>query len=453
MGRVYQADHSILDCQVAIKVLHSEFCDNETILQRFIDEARMLAILKSPHTVRVIDAEVSGSHAFLVMEYVDGTHLGKYLDRYGNYDVPTLLNLGRQVALALAEAHEHGIVHRDIKPENILLTRDDEGDLMAKVADFGIAKRTQIDQTRTTLTGAVLGTPCYMAPEQYFTPGQVDQRADIFALGVLIYEMCSGKLPFIGDDINQIMLSVTNSAVVPLHEINAAVPIEVSRLVSACLSYDRNIRLGSAQVVADRLQTIIEAIHPLSNRRPRLATANTEIGDSRAPAVITIAHGEKSKSHHGWTSGLMAALAIAGVVLTAQANPQLSEKAETWRIQGAQELNLALTPDTIEAPALSLAPRSIQAYQPSLSSEVVAPADVELLDLDESLVYGGHHELRSTDQLRSTTDASQPTDAVQRSSARAPSHEDLSTGALTTGIKSALGEPQVALAVLDPMAP
>lgn len=463
MGRVYQADHSLLDCSVAIKVLHSEYCDNETILQRFIDEARMLAILKSPHTVRVLDAEISGSHAFLVMEYVDGTHLGKYIDRYGYYDLPTLLDLARQVALALAEAHEHGIVHRDIKPDNILLTRDDSGDLLAKVADFGVAKRRHIDQTRTTLNGAVLGTPCYMAPEQYYTPGEVDPRADIFALGVLIYEMCSGSLPFVGDDINQIMLSVTTSQPIPLHQLNPTVPIEVSRLVSACLEPDREKRLKSAQIVADRLKTVLDVIQPTSMRRPRLATANTELGDSRAPAVLTLPLVEKKARSGSWLIGLPAAAAVAAALFSLQGNVQLPQAAQDLKAQGAQKLNLALTPDTLSLSQPSLEPRQIAFYHVAPLSEVVAPADVELLEVDESgysdpfkpatRQYNPNNTVREAPQRSVIKAQDQSEFKVEQASTGSLSNGSLSNGTFSKGNRATASEPQIALAALDPIEP
>jgi predicted Ser/Thr protein kinase len=190
MGVVWKARQIQLDRPVAIKLLRPELAADPSFAERFAREARALAKLQHPGIVAVHDyGEVLGLY-YLVMEYVEGTDLRTLLER--GVDAEQALAIVPQLCDALQYAHEEGVVHRDIKPENILV--DLRG--RVRIADFGLAKlRTTDNSVRATSSGRVLGTPHYMAPEQIDRPGEVDHRADIFALGVVIYEMLTGKLP------------------------------------------------------------------------------------------------------------------------------------------------------------------------------------------------------------------------------------------------------------------
>ena len=193
MGAVYKARQPKLDRFVALKILSRDLAGDPSFAERFDREARVLARLKHPNIVTVFDSGMAGPFAYLMMEFVDGVNLRQAM-RAGRFTPPEALTLVQDICSALKFAHEKGILHRDIKPENILI--DSSGQV--KIADFGIAKLTGEDgKDLLTLTqrGFVLGSPHYMAPEQLESPGDVDQRADIYSLGVVLYELLTGELP------------------------------------------------------------------------------------------------------------------------------------------------------------------------------------------------------------------------------------------------------------------
>lgn len=193
MGAVYKARQPKLDRLVALKILSHDLAEDPAFAERFDREARLLARLSHPNIVAIYDSGTAGPYAFLMMEYVDGVNLRQAM-RTGGFTPAEALGLVQEICAALKFAHEEGILHRDIKPENVLL--DSRGQV--KIADFGIAKlvgQDTPDELTLTRKGAALGSPHYMAPEQFETPGDVDQRADIYSLGVVLYEMLTGELP------------------------------------------------------------------------------------------------------------------------------------------------------------------------------------------------------------------------------------------------------------------
>lgn len=193
MGAVYKARQLKLDRVVALKILSHDLGEDPSFVERFNREGRVLARLSHPNIVTVFDTGTAGPYAFLLMEFVDGVNLRQAMQA-GGFTPAEALNLVQDVCAALNFAHEKGILHRDIKPENVLI--DSSGQV--KIADFGIAKILGVDdQNDVTLTnaGSILGSPQYMAPEQIESPGDVDQRADIYSLGVVLYEMLTGELP------------------------------------------------------------------------------------------------------------------------------------------------------------------------------------------------------------------------------------------------------------------
>ncbi|HIK94143.1 MAG TPA: serine/threonine protein kinase [Planctomycetes bacterium] len=192
MGVVYQARQKQLDRFVAVKLVRPDLCDDPTFSERFTREARAMARLSHPAIINVFDFGQREQFYFFIMEFVDGTNLRQLMQSEG-LDATQALAVVPQICEALQYAHDEGIVHRDIKPENILV--DTKGRI--KIADFGLAKLINPEATDFTLTGAkqVMGTPHYMAPEQLERPLEVDHRADIYSLGVVIYEMLTGELP------------------------------------------------------------------------------------------------------------------------------------------------------------------------------------------------------------------------------------------------------------------
>lgn len=193
MGSVYKVRQPQLDRTVALKILSHELAQEPAFVERFNREARMLARLSHPNIVAIFDFGTAGPFCYLLMEYVDGVNLRQAM-RTGGFKPAEALALVQEVCAALQFAHEEGILHRDIKPENVLI--DSKG--RVKIADFGIAKLMGAgapSDVTLTLQGSILGSPHYMAPEQIETPGDVDQRADIYSLGVVLYEMLTGELP------------------------------------------------------------------------------------------------------------------------------------------------------------------------------------------------------------------------------------------------------------------
>ena len=215
MGAVYLAEHVLLGRPAAIKILLRELSHRQDLVARFFNEARAATAVKHPGIVEVYDY---GNHtdgsAFIVMEYLDGESLSARLRRTGGLSEGRAIALCRQIAGALGAAHAKGIVHRDLKPDNIFIVRDPDiadGE-RAKILDFGIAKLTSADQPSAgqkvgmTRTGMVMGTPAYMSPEQCKGAGLVDHRADLYALGCILFEMVCGRTPYVGDGIGELMV-------------------------------------------------------------------------------------------------------------------------------------------------------------------------------------------------------------------------------------------------------
>jgi serine/threonine-protein kinase len=197
MGSVYRGERIQLGRAVAIKVMHEALPDELSSRQRFEREAKLMAMLEHPHCVSVIDFGVHEDKPFLVMELVRGTSLGEILDKERRLDIPRAANMVKQLLSGLGHAHELGIIHRDIKPANIMVTSQTGLGEQVRILDFGLARLTE-GSTKLT-TGIVVGTPNYMAPEQC-KGGDLDGRTDLYACGVVMFEMLAGRKPFVADD-------------------------------------------------------------------------------------------------------------------------------------------------------------------------------------------------------------------------------------------------------------
>jgi eukaryotic-like serine/threonine-protein kinase len=192
MSSVFKARDRLLERDVALKILHEHYVTDADYVERFRREARAVAQLAHPNIVTVIDRGEQGGRQFIVFEYIDGENLKQVVNRQGALPVREAVDLALQVARALGYAHDRGIVHRDVKPQNVILNEDGR----AKVTDFGIARSLDVDGV--TQTGTVLGTSDYIAPEQ--AQGQpVDEKTDVYSLGVVLYELLTGELPFRGE--------------------------------------------------------------------------------------------------------------------------------------------------------------------------------------------------------------------------------------------------------------
>ncbi len=248
MGSVYEAHHEGLGTRVAIKVLHSDLARRSGLVERFLREARVSAQIKSPNVVQVVDVEATEEGvAYIVMELLEGEPLSAVLEREGKLAVSVASEYTVQILRALEAAHALGVVHRDLKPENVFVTFAGEKPLL-KLIDFGIAKARQMDSQARNLTvaGIVMGTPEYMAPEQAHSADKVDARSDIYAVGVMLYEMISGSRPAIGDDARVVALKVERGEVRPLVHVAPGVPPDLAGLVHRAIAARPELRFGTA---------------------------------------------------------------------------------------------------------------------------------------------------------------------------------------------------------------
>ena len=268
MGSVYEAQHAVLGTRVAIKVLHPELSRRTGLVERFLQEARVAAQIRSPHVVQVIDVDrTSDGHAYIVMELLEGEPLSNVLDRQRRLPVNTACEYTVQVLEALEAAHSLGVVHRDLKPENVFVTFAG-GRPVLKLIDFGIAKaRRDPRQKNLTVAGVVMGTAEYMAPEQARSADLVDPRADLYAVGVMLYEMIAGARPVRGDsgqDARVIALKVERGEVIPLVQAAPETPRDIAGHVHHAMAARPDMRFSTATEMRLAIEGALAAKRPSS---------------------------------------------------------------------------------------------------------------------------------------------------------------------------------------------
>src|SRR5881227_189461 len=229
MSSVYRAHDRLLDRKVALKILHEQYTEDADYVERFRREARAVAALSHPNIVTVIDRGEHENKQFIVFEYVEGENLKRLIERRGPAPVTTALELAIQIARGLSFAHQQGLVHRDVKPQNVLLN----GDGQAKVTDFGIARSLDVAHGMTQ-TGTVLGTSDYIAPEQA-SGRPVDAKTDVYSLGVVLYELLTGDVPFPGENFVAVAMKHINEPPPDLLEKRPDVPLRVAAIVDRAL--------------------------------------------------------------------------------------------------------------------------------------------------------------------------------------------------------------------------
>ncbi len=282
MGSVWEGRHSSLGTRVAIKFIEKEYADNEEARKRFDNEARAAAALQSKHAIQIYDHGVTDDgKPYIVMELLIGEPLDKRIERLRVIPLRDVAHIIQQVCRGLQKAHEHGIVHRDLKPENIFLVRNaDDDDEVAKVLDFGIAKlRTSgADQnvSSSTRTGAVLGTPFYMSPEQARGLRDIDHRTDLWSMGVIAFKCATGCLPFEGQSLGDLLVKICTVPIPMPSQVNPQLPPSFDAWFSRALERDPNRRFGTATELADALAYA----SGLSVRRPQGMTNSPYGGPS-----------------------------------------------------------------------------------------------------------------------------------------------------------------------------
>lgn len=251
MGVVYEARHELLRTGVALKFLHADLAQRPGLAQRFLQEARVSATIQSPHVTRVTDVDTARDGSpYLVMELLSGQSLQALLDRHGKLPVAQAVDFSLQILAGLEAAHAMGVVHRDLKPDNVFVTPSTGGPLL-KLIDFGIAKlRATNDYSRgLTRAGVIMGTPEYMAPEQLFSAETTDERADIYSLGVMLFEMLAGCRPADGEDAEAIIAAVRSGRTRRLSEVAPEVPSGLVALVEQAIRPDREQRFEKASTL------------------------------------------------------------------------------------------------------------------------------------------------------------------------------------------------------------
>jgi serine/threonine protein kinase len=278
MGVVYRAHDEALNRQVALKCLHTNLAGDAEIRRRFAREARILQSYSHPNVVTVHDFVEHDYLLAMVMELVEGPNLVEYLAKWrGHMPIEEVRHLFRAVLEAVEAGHKSGIIHRDLKPENILITGS--GDAMRpKIVDFGIARI--LEGTTYTMTGAFLGTCCYMSPEQVERPHAADPRSDIYSLGVTLYQLCTGKLPFEGNHF-AVMMAHVNEAPRPPSTLRADLPKALERLILDALAKDPAKRPQSCLAFRERLDEALPIPEP-----------SAAAADSKYPPVLHSATGE-----------------------------------------------------------------------------------------------------------------------------------------------------------------
>ena len=274
MGTVYKAEDTRLKRAVALKFLASDQLRDEEVKVRFLHEAQAAAALDHPNICGVYEIDHVGEQWFMALPFLDGECLDKRIEQ-GPLPIPDLLNIGIQVAGALEEAHSKGIVHRDIKPGNVMVQQKG-GRLHCVLMDFGLARLAQ--STKLTRAGSQLGTAAYMSPEQV-EGSDVDQRSDVWSLGVLMYEMTAGLLPFPSDYEQAQFYAILNESPEPLSALRTGVPKELERIVEKCLSKD----------VDERYQTCTDLIVDLRALRKIHSSSSLRRTDSDTAPIRTSA--------------------------------------------------------------------------------------------------------------------------------------------------------------------
>ncbi|HSK31799.1 MAG TPA: protein kinase [Candidatus Limnocylindria bacterium] len=251
MGTVYLAEQVAVSRKVALKWLHSDYARDEEFVRRFRQEAKLAAALNHRNVVTIFDFDQADDDSlYIVMEHVDGTNLADVL-REGPIEIRRALRMAVQIAEGLAAAHRAGVIHRDVKPENVMVVGREED---IKLMDFGISRlRDTGGASRLTRSGTIMGTPAYMAPEQ-IEGGEVSERTDIYAFGIVLYEMLSGAVPFQAKTPGAILVKHLQETAAPLRKIRREVPALVERVVAQALEKDALRRPSSMQEVVEALK-------------------------------------------------------------------------------------------------------------------------------------------------------------------------------------------------------
>ena len=327
MSSVYCAFDTLLERHVALKILHPHYTEDEEYVERFRREARAVAQLSHPNIVTVIDRGEEDGRQFIVFELIDGENLKELVGRVGPLPVRRVLELGAEVARALSFAHAQGLVHRDVKPQNVLLN----GEGQAKVTDFGIVR--SLDAVGQTETGTVLGTSHYVAPEQA-RGERVDAQTDVYSVGVVLYELLAGEVPYPGDNFLSVALKHVNDEVPSVLERRPDTPLRLASLIESCMAKLPAERPASMDAVVEELASCLAE---LDRKDGGEATMIVRAEPAAKPKRAPRRHAPR-KRFPVWPvlvgALLLAAVAIGGIVLTRDGDDPAAAPADPVRLRG-----------------------------------------------------------------------------------------------------------------------
>ena len=293
MGVVFEAEHVALQKRVALKLLRSEIADVPGIAARFAREARATSLLDSPHVVRVTDfGRTAAGELYLVMDLLEGASLGALLEGTPSLPVERALSITDQILLGLEAAHAQGLVHRDLKPDNVFLTPTEGGGALVRLLDFGIAAmRDEKTATKLTQTGAVMGTPAYMSPEQAMGRSDLDERTDVHAVGVMLYEMLAGQPAYAGENYNQVLHAILIGRTTPLASLRPGLSTGLYEVVARAMAGPIEARFPTARAMrsalsAEHVPSVVDAAVAATRFRmpARLETTDLHGTDPRSAA-------------------------------------------------------------------------------------------------------------------------------------------------------------------------
>jgi hypothetical protein len=305
MGWVVEAKHEQLEQRVAIKFMHAtQAGENKEAIARFLREARAAARIQSEHVARVSDfGTLENGAPYLVMEYLEGQDLDSLLHARRALSTEVVVDYAMQACEGLAEAHAAGIVHRDLKPANLFLARRMDGSVRVKLLDFGISKLSApggIAEVAMTNTQALMGSPLYMAPEQLRSSKNVDSRADIWSMGVILYEMLGGRPPFDGETLPVVCARIMTETPEPLHAVRPQVPRALEAVVMRCLEREAQHRFQDVAALARALAPFGSAeARVAADRIGRFARARAMSAADIAPEGAAASRGASADFEEG----------------------------------------------------------------------------------------------------------------------------------------------------------
>ncbi|MBA3819337.1 MAG: serine/threonine protein kinase, partial [Deltaproteobacteria bacterium] len=290
MGAVYLAEHPLIGKKVALKVIHRELSGNREVVQRFFQEAKAVNTIGNEHIVEIHDFGVTPDNDhFYIMEYLEGVTLAAILSREKTLDVMRSLHIGAQIAAALGAAHVAGIVHRDLKPDNIMLMARMGDPDFVKVLDFGLAKVFAESSAVKTAVGVLLGTPQYMSPEACESKRDIDHRTDVYALGILLFQMLTGRLPFDGESMGEVLVKQVTQLPPAPRGFNPAIPPSVEQILLRCLAKAPEARFQTMAVLREAL---LDPEGYLRKSPPIAPARSVAPGEANVDARAVIQHAE-----------------------------------------------------------------------------------------------------------------------------------------------------------------